>query len=166
MSPMGMLMSNVVASGCWEWRGQLRESGYPIVQLAGRKVRAHRLSYELFVGPIPDGMTVDHLCHNEDRSCPGGPGCRHRRCVNPFHLGIATAMENWLRACIHARRDRPRAVGNPSTHCLNGHPRNKKNLYVHPSDGRHRCRACNREYAQSSRRHRRALDLASLAPTG
>lgn len=63
-------------------------------QLLRRLLYVHRFMYERFVGPIPDGYVVDHLCHNADQSCAGGSTCAHRRCANPDHLGAVTQRGN------------------------------------------------------------------------
>lgn len=75
-------------TGCWEWDGTLSVEGYGVFRENYRQIKAHRWTYEQFVGPIPDGLTIDHLCRN-------------RRCVNPAHLEPVTAGEN-------ARRSYPR----------------------------------------------------------
>lgn len=81
-------------NGCWLWTASRLPHGYGRIGVGGKVRLAHRVSYELFNGPIPAGLDVDHLCHNEDRECPGGSTCMHRRCVNPAHLGVATRSEN------------------------------------------------------------------------
>jgi hypothetical protein len=70
---------------CWPWRGVRTMHGYGSVTLDGRAVVAHRASYETFVGPIPEGLEIDHLC-------------RVRECVNPEHLEPVTHEVNMQRA--------------------------------------------------------------------
>jgi hypothetical protein len=83
---------------CWLWRGKPYPNGYCRMHLhkgPGGGVLAHRLAYELFVGPIPEGMMV---CHNCDASYSVGD-ISYRRCVNPAHLFLGTGLDN-MRDCI------------------------------------------------------------------
>ncbi len=73
--------SRLDASGCWSWTGNVNEHGYGRMNLGGAPERAHRVAYRLFVGLIPEGMTIDHLCRN-------------RACVNPQHMEVVTRGEN------------------------------------------------------------------------
>lgn len=124
---------------CWIWPGKRNRHGYGEVSKGrGRYAgMAHRLVYAILVGPIPDGMTLDHTCHTEDQSCTGGTSCPHRACVNPSHLEPVTAQENSGRG-YPARK----------LACVNGHPFTPENTYRTPGDGHRACRACMRDSAR------------------
>lgn len=82
----------VAKNGCWLWNGKLNEQGYGYAGDEG----AHRRAYKTYVGPIPNGLCIDHTCHDPD-TCICGPACEHRRCVNPDHLEVVTPRENFRR---------------------------------------------------------------------
>lgn len=103
----------IQSSGCWEWQGTLQKNGYSTFGLEAKSLRGHRWSYEHFIGPIPEGLQIDHLCRN-------------RSCVNPEHLEPVTARENSRRAMRAS--------------CVNGHPFSEENTYMH--GGRRYCRTC------------------------
>lgn len=109
-------------TGCGFWTAGTNEKGYGQFRVNGRTVKAHRWAYEYFIGPIPDGLQLDHLCRN-------------RSCVNPAHLEPVTSRENILRGDTLAASQIKR------THCPQGHPYVGENLYTE-SDGRRRCRTC------------------------
>jgi hypothetical protein len=117
---------------CWLWTGG-KSGGYGAFSLGGKTRLAHRVVYEMLVGPVA-GIALDHMCHNRDFSCPGSPNCPHRACVNPAHLKPATARENAMRSPL---------VG-AKTHCKHGHEFTKENRYVSPHGVRY-CRTCHRE---------------------
>lgn len=102
-----------VEGGCWEYRGRLRSDGYGVIGAGGRggrTLRTHRVAYELMVGPIPDGLQIDHLCRN-------------RACCNPYHLDPVPGAENSRRAgearqlCPHGHELRPRVPGTRRPEC-------------------------------------------------
>lgn len=99
--------------------------------VAGRDMLAHRFAYELLVGPIPTGLTLDHLC-------------RRPACVNPSHLEPVSLRDNILRG------EGPVALGARVTHCPQGHPYDLFNTYIDPS-GTRRCRTCHREQRRQDR---------------
>jgi hypothetical protein len=123
-SPGDRLKDNVqvTSQGCWEWTAYRDKDGYGTMFLNGKPRRAHIASYLIFVGPIPDGAVLDHLCSNPSCVCPG-------------HLQPVTVRENLARSRNHV------AVKMKQTHCLRGHPLSGENLYMTP-DGRRQCRAC------------------------
>lgn len=107
--------------GCWEWTGNRDPHGYGRITVAKKTKRAHRVVYEHFKGPIPEGLVIDHLCRN--------PGC-----VNPDHLEAVTIKVNTLRGVSVSARN---AV---KTHCIHGHEFTPENTYRRKT-GR-ACRAC------------------------
>jgi hypothetical protein len=86
--------STITDDGCWTWNGAVTSRGYGSIGLNGGTVSTHRLSYQLHVGPVPTDLTIDHGCHNADKTCKGGVTCLHRRCWRPEHLHLATIREN------------------------------------------------------------------------
>lgn len=84
---------------CWPWTGSLNQAGYGQLQVGTfekpRVVRTHRFSYEFFIGPVPDGLVLDHICHTS--LCVDPQPCAHRRCCNPWHLNPTTSAENVAR---------------------------------------------------------------------
>lgn len=130
---------------CWMWTGSRLDSGYGRFR-AGRLMLAHVFAFEAAFGPVPAGMELDHLCHTEDLSCPGGFGCEHRACVNPAHLEPVLHRENTLRGrtipAMHAEK----------THCPAGHTYDSINTYIRTRGGSksRNCRACKRERQRSA----------------
>lgn len=110
-------------TGCFIWTGRVQNVGYPCFDPYGKPVLAHRWAYERKFGPIPEGLTLDHLC-------------RTPRCVNPMHLEAVTHQENCLRGIS------PAAHNHRKTHCMHGHPFSLENTYVHGTRGTRRCRIC------------------------
>lgn len=122
-----------VGDECWLWTGTTNPAGYG--QLSRRRpgpsVLAHRFIYEWLVGPIPEGLELDHLC-------------RVHSCVRPDHLEPVTHAENMRRSLAYRTH---------KTHCPQGHPYDEANTYVYR--GRRNCRACavarSRDYYRSSK---------------
>ena len=119
--------------GCWNWLAHTAD-GYGVFWEHKRLVKAHRFSYELHVGPIPNGLELDHLCRN-------------RACVNPDHLEPVTHSVNVLRGIAPLHRL-------SKTHCPHGHPYSGDNLYISPSNRRY-CRTCTRERMRRIRAERK-----------
>lgn len=121
-------------TGCWIWQGYVMAHGYG--STAGGT--SHRAYYEHYVGPIPEGMWIDHLCRN-------------RVCCNPEHLEPVTPQENILRGTS------PAAKRASMTHCTHGHEFTEANIYRPPSRPNERhCRACRVERDRARRRDRSA----------
>lgn len=125
-------------NGCVHFTGHVGDQGYGTITIEGKTRKAHVGAFLHFVGPIPDGCEIDHVCHNTDPSCSGGSSCMHRRCVNPAHLRAIEHRRNVL-----AGRSSP-ADNARKTHCVNGHKFTEENTYRHPSGSR-KCRECQRE---------------------
>jgi hypothetical protein len=111
---------------CWLWTGSLVRDGYGSLRANGRQIYAHRYSWELVNGPVPDGLTLDHLCRN-------------RGCVKPAHLEPVTWRTNILRGFG------PSAVNARKTHCIRGHLLDRVHVNSGSSAGkRRRCSSCKR----------------------
>lgn len=129
--------------GCWEWQGCVGDGGHGIVSLGGRedgRGKVHRVVYEHEVGPIPEGLVLDHLCMNP-------------RCCNWAHVEPVTQAENARRMWAagrglsgHGRQNRLK------THCVRGHPFDEINTRVY--GGKRHCHECR---LNASRRYRARL---------
>jgi hypothetical protein len=137
-----MTKVQILPSGCWAWMGRHLPNGYALCHRRGMKeTLAHRVSYRLFTGPIPEPFTIDHLCRN-------------RGCVNPAHLEAVPLIENVLRGFA------PSVVRSRRGTCDRGHP------FVLLKDGRHYCRACSTERSRERMGHTARIPAQCGTPSG
>lgn len=108
-------------TGCWLWTESLDSGGYGRIRINGVLVSSHRAAYRIFVGEVPSGMELDHLC-------------RVRSCCNPDHLEAVTPKENVARGDLWK-------VNGLKTHCPRGHEYSKNNTYSYKR--KRNCRKCN-----------------------
>lgn len=120
-------------NGCWLWQASGIPAGYGTFSVRGKKCRAHRVSYGLFVGPVPAEKCVLHKCDTP-------------KCVNPEHLFLGTHLDN-VRDKI--RKGRARNGAELKTHCPHGHKYSPENTYT--NKGRRFCRACHNARGRSDR---------------
>lgn len=140
---------------CWLWTGTRNRDGYGVVNDGtGRKRKAHRVVYELLVGPIPGGRDLDHTCHNGS-GCEGGPLCAHRRCCNPGHLEPVAPAANIARG----ESSGARAVR--TDRCHRGHDLTDPANLKPNARGVRQCRECIRENARRKYRGAREDGLSA-----
>jgi hypothetical protein len=128
------------ADECWIWQGATVPFGYGIISAGppareGKMLKAHRVVWEIYNGPIPPGVECDHLCRNPP-------------CVNPSHIELVSHKENTLRGTA------PTAINARKTHCPAGHPYSEANTYIAP-DGWRQCMTCRRLYQAMLRARRK-----------
>lgn len=135
LAPIDYILSKatLLESGCWCWTGRLKD-GYGELYLGGRRVRAHRFTYEYFRSEIPPGLVIDHLCRN-------------RACINPWHMEPVTRKVNSLRG------EAPQIIAWRDDRCGRGH--DLRDAYVRPDTGTRMCRECQRERGRARRQERR-----------
>lgn len=127
-------------SQCWEWLGATNSKGYGCVTNGkGKSVLSHRTAYQIIVGEIPEGMTIDHLCRN-------------KTCLNTDHLEPVTTQENTRRHYATV------------THCKKGHELSGDNVYRKKRSYGHQrvCRTCNYEYMKTYRARVKERELERL----
>jgi hypothetical protein len=128
----------VQTNGCWIWTGGRDGHGYGRISVGStadgtlRRMGAHRLAWEMFIGPLDELLTLDHFL------------CKNILCVNPDHLEEVTVVENVMRG------DSCPAANARKTHCKRGHPLSGYNLSVTPQ-GYRQCKTCMRERAYAKR---------------
>lgn len=101
---------------CWEWTAALNSSGYGTISVNGKERRAHRISWQLHYGTIPEGMLVCHKCDN-------------RKCVNPDHLFLGTNSDNIHDCCVKGRRPRQSGENNNSAKLTSDDVEEIRDLY-------------------------------------
>lgn len=126
-------------SGCWIWTGARGDHGYGTIgdtpePNKPRTLLAHRLSYEMHIGPIPEGLVVDHMCNN-------------RACVNPAHLQAITHRANIDRS------PKPIVRRRLENRCIRGHDlTDPEVVYTRPDTGRRQCKVCHKIRDEAARR--------------
>ena len=141
---------------CWPWTAGKFKKGYGKFSRGNKKFQAHVFGWKMRFGSIPEGLVIDHVCHN-DSGCAGGDSCLHRACQNPAHWELVTPAVNTKRGQGGARLRN-------LTHCKNGHEFTEENTYR--VNGTRRCRQCQRDnnktperrayFAERARRNRAA----------
>lgn len=143
----GWLARTVInENGCWIWTGAKKGGGYGnvgVIRVDGTKGNAglHRVVYEHLIGPVPEGLELDHLCRN-------------RACCNPDHLEPVTRSVNLRRGVGVGGRRLPL-----KTHCHRGHAFDEANTWVCKKTGVRKCRACDRENHRRAAAERKAAAL-------
>lgn len=136
---------------CWLWQGRTNERGYGLLSVGGRDRFAHRISYALHRGAVPEGALVLHSCDTP-------------ACVRPDHLCAGDAAEN-VRDMVSRGRHRNQHKGKSA--CVHGHPYTPENTFRRRRTGWRECRICMRRQRSRARAPgamtRAGLDPASLA---
>lgn len=143
-------------------------NGYRFTRVQQKTYLMHRVSYKKWHGSIPEGLVVDHMCHNEAAErgeCQGGKACFHKACVNPAHLRVISRRDNTLASPLFWA-----ATGQwqlAKTECPHGHPYSEENTFVH-GDGRRSCRICikirDRVHKDEMKAQRHARGLMKTGP--
>lgn len=127
---------SLTVHGCWIWTAGLSVGGYAKFSQGQRTVLGHRYAYEHTIGPIPEGLVIDHLCRN-------------RSCVNPAHMEPVTPGENVRRGDLPAQVAARNRLARDAGACVRGHAFDESNTYWH--NGKRQCKTCK---ADRCRRYR------------
>lgn len=147
---------------CWPWTKSLTEQGYGVsgnTKLGSRL--AHRAVFEYLTGQDPKGFELDHLCHNNDPNCFGGPECEHRKCCNPNHLQLTSGSINLARRKPESMASGAAKRVAQKTHCPHGHELTEENIYWFR--GKRLCRKCRTISARKTAEKKKAREAAEEA---
>ena len=128
----------ILENGCWQWlKVKRRKYGYFCLSIAGKKYDylAHRYSYELRYGKIPQGKHLHHICPN-------------KTCINPEHLQLTTKSEHPL-----LEENNITAINARKTHCKHGHEFTEENTYIRFNTHHRSCRKCQKQQEQKYKHH-------------
>ena len=127
-----LLRHVLIGSGCWLWIGNKNYQGYGVVDVSGKKIFAHRLSYYVFSGYIKKSKCVCHRCDKVN-------------CINPAHLFLGSQQDNLNDMRKKGRERGLGYINRKKTHCLKGHPLFGKNLRLEGKAMARRCIKCETE---------------------
>lgn len=131
----------IFTDNCWIWKGVMATNGYGIINHKRKRYYAHRISVKLLFGVDPGSLFVCHHCDNP-------------KCVNPAHLFLGTASDNF-QDCLKKGRVKGNAYKNKNkSYCIRNHEFNKKNTYF-TSNGRRNCRPCDALFSKKYREQKK-----------
>jgi HNH endonuclease len=139
---LAFVSTEKTSEGCIQWIGSTDSKGHGKFWDGEKIIGAHKWAYEHFVGPVPEGLILDHTCH-DPRVCRLGINCPHRACVNIEHVIPTTKKVNSSgdRSAVAASN---KARAEAQTHCINEHEFTPENTTI-TKEGFRVCKTCNRE---------------------